>query len=242
MTQKQISYIRSYIFGVLWSLSHNEGLRNYDLKQLAELCTDNKPTVIDSKEDISLRTNRILSKARRDVIEMISCYQEIRHERKHRKRQLTLDSFITKKSKVEESKTGLGSQPYCACMLWICRFSARLSPLMWFHTMTADEEKGDAANRKLAYCSTGLAIPDACSRLTIASASAGCMNRSGKYSWKLNICSSAGKHIPRMLRADSLFCLTLVFRERGMPLSFSEVNGSNIIAAIYFMTPWLQSS
>ncbi|KRY29478.1 hypothetical protein T01_7186 [Trichinella spiralis] len=84
------------------SIFHNDGLSNDDLKQLAELRTDNKPTVIDSKEDISLRTNRILlmsSKARRDVLEMISCYQEIRHERKHRKRQLTLDSFITKKSK-----------------------------------------------------------------------------------------------------------------------------------------------
>ncbi|KRX25869.1 hypothetical protein T07_12550 [Trichinella nelsoni] len=55
------------------------------------------------------------SKARRDVLEMISCYQEIRHERKHRKRQLTLDSFITKKSKVEESKTGLGSQERRRC-------------------------------------------------------------------------------------------------------------------------------
>ncbi|KRZ78192.1 hypothetical protein T10_1493 [Trichinella papuae] len=50
------------------------------------------------------------SKARRDVLEMISCYQEILHERKRKERQLTLDSFITKKSKVEKSKAGLSSQ------------------------------------------------------------------------------------------------------------------------------------
>ncbi|KRZ71351.1 Ligand-gated ion channel 50 [Trichinella papuae] len=46
----------SYIFHVLCSLSHNESLSNCDLKQLAELCTDNKPTVVNSKEDIHLKT------------------------------------------------------------------------------------------------------------------------------------------------------------------------------------------
>ncbi|KRX81532.1 Ligand-gated ion channel 50 [Trichinella sp. T6] len=47
---------RSYIFGVLCSLSHNESLSNDDLKQLAELCTDNKSKVVDSKVDIPLTT------------------------------------------------------------------------------------------------------------------------------------------------------------------------------------------
>ncbi|KRY79986.1 hypothetical protein T4A_7067 [Trichinella pseudospiralis] len=39
---------------------------------------------------------------------MISCYQEILHERKCKERQLTLDSFIDKKLDVEESKNGTG--------------------------------------------------------------------------------------------------------------------------------------
>ncbi|KRZ16602.1 hypothetical protein T11_16755 [Trichinella zimbabwensis] len=39
-----------------------------------------------------------------DVPEMISCNQEILHERKRKERQSTLDSFTTKKFKVEESK------------------------------------------------------------------------------------------------------------------------------------------
>ncbi|KRY75101.1 hypothetical protein T4B_6959 [Trichinella pseudospiralis] len=46
------------------------------------------------------------SKARRDVLEMISCNQEIVHEKKHKELKLSmLDSFITKKS-----KAGLSSQ------------------------------------------------------------------------------------------------------------------------------------
>ncbi|KRX22714.1 hypothetical protein T07_3306 [Trichinella nelsoni] len=39
---------------VLCSLSHNDGLSNDDLKQLAEPCIVNKTTVIDPKEDIYL--------------------------------------------------------------------------------------------------------------------------------------------------------------------------------------------
>ncbi|XP_003372813.1 putative neurotransmitter-gated ion-channel ligand binding domain protein [Trichinella spiralis] len=100
---------RSYIFGVLCLLSHNESFSNDDLKQPAELCTDNKPTVVDSKVDIPLTTltaeflkNNIINiaqimdqfiqqdpvdkrsyKSRRDVLEMISYYQEILHEKKY---------------------------------------------------------------------------------------------------------------------------------------------------------------
>ncbi|KRY87852.1 hypothetical protein T4D_14888 [Trichinella pseudospiralis] len=48
--------IRSYIFAVLYSLSHNKDLSNDDLKQLTELCTDNKPTDVNSKEDTTLKT------------------------------------------------------------------------------------------------------------------------------------------------------------------------------------------
>ncbi|KRX94215.1 hypothetical protein T4E_6679 [Trichinella pseudospiralis] len=48
--------IRSYIFAVLYSLLHNKDLSNDDLKQLTELCTDNKPTDVNSKEDTTLKT------------------------------------------------------------------------------------------------------------------------------------------------------------------------------------------
>ncbi|KRY14819.1 hypothetical protein T12_12014 [Trichinella patagoniensis] len=72
-------------------------MTNDDLKQLAELCTVNKPTVVDSKGDITVKIliaeflkNSITSiteikrssKARRDFLEMISCYQEILHWKK----------------------------------------------------------------------------------------------------------------------------------------------------------------
>ncbi|KRY26886.1 hypothetical protein T01_10496 [Trichinella spiralis] len=87
--------------------SHDENLSNADLKQLAQLCTDNEATVIDLKKDIRVRTltteflkNIITnsaqimdqfveqdtdyeqsSKARRGVLEMISCYHAILHQR-----------------------------------------------------------------------------------------------------------------------------------------------------------------
>ncbi|KRX68216.1 hypothetical protein T09_15015 [Trichinella sp. T9] len=122
---------------VLCSLSHNDGLSNDDLKQLAEPCIVNKTTVIDPKEDISLGSltaeflkssigniahimdqfidqnpdDKRSSKARWDVLDVTSCYPEILHERKRTERQLTiLDGFIIKKCKVEESKAGLSSQ------------------------------------------------------------------------------------------------------------------------------------
>ncbi|KRZ83672.1 hypothetical protein T08_6029 [Trichinella sp. T8] len=122
---------------VLCSLSHNDGLSNDDLKQLAEPCIVNKTTVIDPKEDISLGSltaeflkssigniayimdqfidqdpdDKRSSKARWDVLDVTSCYPEILHERKRTGRQLTiLDGFIIKKCKVEESKAGLSSQ------------------------------------------------------------------------------------------------------------------------------------
>ncbi|KRX55632.1 hypothetical protein T09_8428 [Trichinella sp. T9] len=118
-------------------LSHNDGLSNDDLKQLAEPCIVNKTTVIDPKEDISLGSltaeflkssigniahimdqfidqnpdDKRSSKARWDVLDVTSCYPEILHERKRTERQLTiLDGFIIKKCKVEESKAGLSSQ------------------------------------------------------------------------------------------------------------------------------------
>ncbi|KRX68178.1 PiggyBac transposable element-derived protein 3, partial [Trichinella sp. T9] len=107
-------------------LSHNDGLSNDDLKQLAEPCIVNKTTVIDPKEDISLGSltaeflkssigniahimdqfidqnpdDKRSSKARWDVLDVTSCYPEILHERKRTERQLTiLDGFIIKKCK-----------------------------------------------------------------------------------------------------------------------------------------------
>ncbi|KRY41007.1 hypothetical protein Tsp_02220 [Trichinella spiralis] len=91
--------------------SHDENLSNADLKQLAQLCTDNEATVIDLKKDIRVRTltteflkNIITnsaqimdqfveqdtdyeqsSKSRRGVLEMISCYHAILHQRNQKR-------------------------------------------------------------------------------------------------------------------------------------------------------------
>jgi hypothetical protein len=42
------------------------------------------------------------SKAKRGVHDMISCYQELLHERKLKKRQSTLDAYIKKKQRFAE--------------------------------------------------------------------------------------------------------------------------------------------
>ncbi|KRZ19150.1 hypothetical protein T11_9523 [Trichinella zimbabwensis] len=50
------------------------------------------------------------SKARRNILERISCYEEIVHQRKFKKRQLIVDAFITKKPK-GKPKASPSSQP-----------------------------------------------------------------------------------------------------------------------------------
>ncbi|KRY84242.1 hypothetical protein T4D_6809 [Trichinella pseudospiralis] len=52
----QLFTITANVFDVLCILSHNESLSNDDLKQLAELCIDNKITAVDLEEDIPFRT------------------------------------------------------------------------------------------------------------------------------------------------------------------------------------------
>ncbi|KRZ66554.1 hypothetical protein T10_3908 [Trichinella papuae] len=54
-----ISYVRSFMFGELCSISHNGGLSNDDLKQLAEHCTYNNLSLVDSKEDIPFSSSTI---------------------------------------------------------------------------------------------------------------------------------------------------------------------------------------
>ncbi|KRZ07262.1 hypothetical protein T11_14853 [Trichinella zimbabwensis] len=67
--------------------------------------------------------------------------------------------------------------------------------------------KKDAPDRpstsgKLACKNTPMILTTVRDILCSFQASAGCMNRSGKYSWKFDTRGSAGTYIQRMLRAD----------------------------------------